>query len=227
MQFTFYGQSSFLLEFNGHRLLFDPFISPNPKASHIDLAAIEADYILISHGHQDHIHDAVDLAKQTGASCISNYEIIQWLAKQGADQGHPMNHGGQWQFDFGTVRMVNAVHSSSFPDGSYAGNPAGFIISSPVGNVYFAGDTALMSDMKIWGERFDLDFAILPIGDNFTMGYEDAALAAKWLKVDRVVGVHYDTFGFIEIDHAAAKAAFEEQGIKLLLPGIGERIKPY
>ncbi|MEO1256875.1 MAG: metal-dependent hydrolase, partial [Bacteroidota bacterium] len=189
-----------------------------------ELADIEADYILISHGHGDHIADAVELAQQTGATCVSNFEIYQWLTKQGVDKVHPMNHGGQWTFDFARVKMVSAIHSSSFPDGSYAGHPAGFILFSETGNFYFAGDTALMSDMKTWGERFNLDFAVLPIGDNFTMGAEDAALAANWLQVDRVVGVHYDTFGYIEIDKTVTRQAFEERQVELLLPRVGEVI---
>jgi L-ascorbate metabolism protein UlaG (beta-lactamase superfamily) len=221
MKFTYYGHSCFLIEINGKKLLFDPFITPNPAAAHIDTSTIKADYILISHAHQDHIADAVTLAKQTGATCIANYEIYLWLLAQGLEKVHPMNHGGQFKFGFGTVKMVNAVHSSSFPDGSYGGNPAGFIIKADGFNFYYAGDTALMSDMKYWGRIHDLDLAILPIGDNFTMGPGDAAIAGKRLKTDHVIGVHYDTFPPIVIDHETAKATFKSKDIKLHLLEIG------
>lgn len=222
MKFTFYGHACFSIEVAGKTLLFDPFISPNPKAAHIDMSAIKADYILISHAHGDHIADAVALAKQTGATCVSNYEIVTWLQAQGVEKAHPMNHGGQWKFDFGWVKYVNAIHSSSFPDGTYGGQPGGFIVDSVEGTFYYSGDTALTYDMKLWGKQHDIDIAILPVGDNFTMGFEDAALAAEMLKVEKVIGVHFDTFGYIEIDHDAAKAAFKKKDIKLKLLEIGD-----
>lgn len=221
MNFRYYGHSCFSIEVAGKTLLFDPFITGNSKASEIKLTDIKADYILLSHAHGDHVADAVALAQQTGATCISIYEIITWLQGQGVNAVHPMNIGGQWRFDFGTVKMTNAVHSSSFPDGSYGGNPAGFIVDTVEGTFYYAGDTALFADMKLFGKHHELDFAILPIGDNFTMGYEDAARAAKLLKVDKVVGVHFDTFPYIEIDHALAREAFKHKGAKLILPTIG------
>lgn len=222
MKFTYYGHSCFSIEVAGKTLLFDPFISPNPLASHIDMAAIKADYILISHAHMDHVADAVALAKQTGATCVSNYEIYIWLQAQGIENVHPLNHGGQWKFDFGAVKFVNAIHSSSFADGSYGGQPGGFILDTVEGTFYYSGDTALTSDMKIWGKQYDIDLAILPIGDNFTMGYEDAAYASKLLKCKQVIGVHYDTFGYIKIDHAAAVEAFAQQGAKLHIFEIGQ-----
>lgn len=221
MNFRYYGHSCFSLEVAGKTLLFDPFITGNPKASEIKLNEIKADYILLSHAHGDHVADAVTLAEQTGATCVSNYEIITWLQGKGIKNCHPMNLGGQWKFDFGTVKMTNAVHTSSFPDGSYGGNPGGFIVDTVEGTFYYAGDTALMPDMKLFGKHHELDFAILPIGDNFTMGYEDAARAAKMLKVDKVIGVHFDTFPYIVIDHALAREAFKSKGAKLILPTIG------
>lgn len=221
MKFTFYGHSCFSIEVNGTKLLFDPFISGNPKASHIDISTIEADYILISHGHGDHIADAVALAKQTGATCISSYEVVNWLGTQGADKGHPMNIGGGWNFEFGRVKMVNALHSSSFPDGSYAGPAAGFVVSAGEKTFYFAGDTDLMHDMKRWGRDYEFDFLILPIGDNFTMDYKSAARASKWMKCKQVIGVHFDTFPYVEIEHEKAKAAFADKGAELHLLDIG------
>lgn len=222
MKFTYYGHSCFLIEINGKKLLFDPFISPNPLAAHIDTSKIEADYILISHAHGDHLADAVSLANQTGAVCIANYEIYLWLQAQGLEKLHPLNQGGQVHTKFGSVKMTNAVHSSSFPDGSYGGHPAGFIVKSPGYNFYFAGDTALMPEMEYWGDTHDLNLAILPIGDNFTMGAEDAAIAATRLQVDSVIGVHYDTFPPIKIDPDEAKAVFKKEGHDLIMVGIGD-----
>jgi L-ascorbate metabolism protein UlaG (beta-lactamase superfamily) len=221
MKLKFYGHACFAVEVAGKTLLFDPFITPNPKASHIALADVKADYILITHAHMDHIADAVALAELTGATCITNYEIASWLQGQGVKKLQYMNLGGQWKSEIGAIKYVNAVHSSSFADGSYGGNPGGFIVDTVEGTFYFAGDTALMSDMKLFGKHYELDFVVLPIGDNFTMGVEDAVRAAKMLRCDTVVGVHYDTFPPIEIDHAAAIAAFAAEGQTLHLPEIG------
>lgn len=226
MQFTYYGHSSFLVETGGHKLLFDPFVSPNPLASHIDIDTIEADFILLSHGHADHVADVVAIAKRTGARVICAYEIMGWLNKQGIENVHPMNTGGRFNFEFGSVKCTVAQHSSSMPDGSYGGNPMGFIVNTAEGNFFYSGDTALTMDMQLVPGWSELQFAILPIGDNFTMGVEDAALAAGMVKADRVIGVHYDTFGYIVIDKEAAKKTFEAKGIALLLPAIGETITP-
>jgi L-ascorbate metabolism protein UlaG (beta-lactamase superfamily) len=225
MQFTFYGHACFVVEVGGKKLLFDPFISPNEKASAINVDEIEADYILISHGHEDHIADVESIAKRTGAKLISNFEIISWFGKNGIENGHPMNHGGSWEFDFGIVKYVNAVHTSSFPDGSYAGNPGGFIITTKEKTFYFAGDTALTMDMKLIGEYENLDFAVLPIGDNFTMGVKDAVIAADFIQCNKIVGIHYDTFGYIEIDHQKAINAFKMKDKELVLLEIGQTIE--
>ncbi|MEO1259115.1 MAG: metal-dependent hydrolase [Bacteroidota bacterium] len=225
MNITFYGQSSFLIEMNGKNLVFDPFISPNPKAAHIDVDSIEADYVLLSHGHGDHVADAATIAQKNDAKIISNYEIVTWYESKEI-KGHPLNHGGKWSFDFGTVKYVNAVHSSVLPDGTYGGNPGGFVIWDKNACFYFAGDTALTLDMKLIPITCPkLDFAILPIGDNFTMGYDDAAIAAEYIECDTIIGCHFDTFGYIEIDHAAAKAAFEKRGKNLILPTVGEKVE--
>lgn len=226
MNFTYYGHACFSIEIDGKHLLFDPFISPNDLAKDINVDEIKADYILISHGHEDHIADAVRIAKNTGAKVIANYEIYLWLEKQGVERIHPMNHGGAWDFSFGKVKMVNAVHSSMLPDGSYGGNPAGFVITSSEGNFYYAGDTALTMDMKLIPMTSeDLHFCILPIGDNFTMGVRDAIIAADFVNCDRVIGVHYDTFGYIEIDHAKAIELFDKNGKELILLEIGKTIE--
>lgn len=225
MNLTFYGHSCFSLEIQGKKLLFDPFISGNELAKDIDISKIEADYILISHGHQDHVLDVEVIAKRTGAVLVSNFEVINWFAAKGIENGHPMNHGGKWQFDFGMVRYVNAVHTSSMPDGSYGGNPGGFVIESEEGNFYYSGDTALTYDMKLIPLTCaKIDFCIFPIGDNFTMGYLDAVTAAEFVDSERVVGVHYDTFGYIKIDKEKAVKEFNRNGKELILPNIGETI---
>lgn len=223
MKFTYYGQSSFLLEADGKKFLFDPFISPNPLAKHIDITTIEADYILVSHGHGDHVADLVSIAKQTNALVIAIPEIAGWAEKQGVTNLHQMNFGSQ-KFDFGKLRMVSALHSSSLPDGSYGGNPAGFVLETGGKTIYFAGDTALTLEMKILADLYKLDYAILPIGGNYTMDVDDALIATRYFNCDKVIGVHYNTFPVIEIDTKEAVAKFERENKQLLLPAIGETI---
>jgi L-ascorbate metabolism protein UlaG (beta-lactamase superfamily) len=205
--------------------LFDPFISPNELAKDVDIDAIKADYILISHGHEDHVADAVRIAKRTNARVLCNYEVNVWLAKQGVENLHPVNIGGKVKLDFGNVKAVTAIHSSSMPDGSYGGNPMGFVVESAHGNFYYAGDTALTYDMKLIGEYRQIDFAFLPIGDNFTMGIDNAIIACDFINCDDIIGMHYDTFGFIKIDKDEAKNKFDRAGGKLTLMEIGETIK--
>jgi L-ascorbate metabolism protein UlaG (beta-lactamase superfamily) len=224
MKLTYYGQSCFTVVAGGKNLVFDPFITPNELAKHISLASIKADYILASHGHADHLADCVTLAKQTGATAIGAFEIVEWLNKKGVEKYHPMNIGGKWTFDFGTVKCTNAIHSSAMSDGSYGGNPMGFIVTAGDQSFYYSGDTALTMDMQLVPRWARLDFAVLPIGDNFTMGYEDAILAAEMIRCKNIVGVHYDTFGFIKIDHEKVKNAFKDAGLNLFLPRIGESI---
>nr|WP_199076942.1 metal-dependent hydrolase [Pedobacter sp. ASV19] len=224
MKYTYYGQSCFLLEAEGKKFLFDPFIKPNPLASHIDTTAIQADYILVSHGHGDHIADLVELAKQTDAKVIGMVEVMDWAGKQGVKNIHAMNFGKQ-KFDFGNLRMVWATHSSSMPDGSYGGNPAGFVLETGGKTIYFAGDTSLNADMKILADLYKIDYAILPIGGNFTMDVDDALLATKYINCDQVIGVHYNTFPVIEIDTEEALSKFNRENKKLFLPAIGETIE--
>jgi L-ascorbate metabolism protein UlaG (beta-lactamase superfamily) len=223
MNFTYYGQSCFLLEADGKKFLFDPFITPNPLAKDIDITTIEADYILVSHGHGDHVADLVALGKQTGALVIAMVEVTEWAQKQGLTNLHPMNFGRQ-KFDFGTLRMVWATHSSSMPDGSYGGNPAGFVLETAGKTIYFAGDTSLNADMKLLADLYTLDYAILPIGGNFTMDVDDAVLSSKYINCDKVIGVHYDTMPVITIDKEEALAKFKRENLTLLLPSIGETI---
>ncbi len=224
MQFTYYGHACFSILTNNKKLLFDPFITGNELAAHIDINSIDADYIFISHGHSDHVGDAVSLAQATGAKVVCNWEIYEWLVTQNVTYVHPMNTGGQWQFEEFRVKCTAAQHSGGLPDGSYGGNPMGFLVSNEEGSFYYSGDTALTMDMQLIPRWAKLNFAVLPIGDNFTMGYEDAAEAAMMTGCNTVVGVHYDTFGFIKIDQSKAKQALEARGCRLLLPSIGETI---
>ena len=224
MNLTYYGHSCFNVTVDDKKLLFDPFITGNELAKHIDINTIEADYILLSHGHFDHTADVEAIAKRTDATIIGNYEVAMWFAGKGIEKYHPMNTGGKRDFDFGTVKGVNAVHSSSMPDGSYGGNPMGFIILNDEQNFYYSGDTALTLDMQLIPLFAEIDFAILPIGDNFTMGMEDAVQAAKMVQTNTVIGVHYDTFGHIKIDHQKAAGLFKSHALDLKLLAIGETI---
>lgn len=224
MQFTYYGQSCFSVTLVGKKLLFDPFVSGNDLAKEIAVDQIEADYILLSHGHTDHILDAEAIAKRTGATVVCSWEIFEWLGKKGVDKVHPMNTGGEWQFDKFRVKCVVAHHSSGLPDGSYGGNPMGFLITSDEGNFYYSGDTALTLDMQLIPRWAKLHTAILPIGNNFTMGVQDAIIAADFIQCDHIIGVHFDTFGFIMIDHEAAIIDFKNAGKNLTLPEIGKTI---
>lgn len=226
MKFTYYGHACFSVEIKGKTLLFDPFITPNELAQHIDIKTIKADYIFVSHGHEDHVADVIAIAQNTNAMVVANYEVHNWFKEKGVNNVHPMNHGGSWEFDFGKVKMVNAIHSSVLPDGTYGGNPAGFVVTSEVGSFYYAGDTALTMDMKLIPMTTrDLSFCVLPIGDNFTMGVNDAIIAADFVNTDRVIGVHYDTFGFIKIDKSKAIEKFAKNGKELILVEIGKTIE--
>ena len=223
MKYTYYGQSSFLLETESQKFLFDPFISQNPLAAAIDITKIEADYILVSHAHGDHIGDLVALAEQTGATVIAMPEVCSWLAKKGIEKFHEMNYG-KYTFDFGVLRMVWAAHSAGLPDGSYGGNPAGFVLETDNKQIYFDGDTGLTMEMKLLSELYKLDYAIFPIGGNYTMDADDAVIAAKYVNCDKVIGVHYDTFPVIEIDSKVAIESFKRAQKQLFLPAIGETI---
>ncbi|MCL9806611.1 metal-dependent hydrolase [Flavobacterium amniphilum] len=223
MKITFYGHACLGIEVSGKHILVDPFITGNPKASHIDVNSLKADYILVTHAHQDHTLDVEAVAKRTGAVIVSNYEIAMHYAAKGLKY-HPMNHGGSWDFDFGNVKYVNAIHTSSFADGSYGGQPGGFVIEGEHKNIYIAGDTALTMDMKLIPMRTKLDLAILPIGNNFTMDVDDAIIASDFVDCDKVLGYHFDTFGFIEINHEEAIKKFFDAGKDLMLLEIGQSI---
>jgi L-ascorbate metabolism protein UlaG (beta-lactamase superfamily) len=225
MKITFLGHNTILIAVSGTQILVDPFITGNPLSKDkVDVNSLNPDYILLTHAHQDHILDAEQIAKRSNSKIVSNFEIATHYQNLGID-AHPMNHGGNWKFDFGVVKYVNAIHTSSFPDGSYGGQPGGFVIEGEHKNIYIAGDTALTMDMKLIPLSTKLDLAILPIGDNFTMGIDDAIIASDFVQCDKVLGVHYDTFGFIEIDHEEAKRKFYDAEKDLMLLEIGESIE--
>jgi L-ascorbate metabolism protein UlaG (beta-lactamase superfamily) len=224
MKLTYYGHSCFSVEIAGKHLLFDPFITPNELAAHVQLSKVKADYILVSHGHSDHIADCIMLANQTKAKVICSWEIHEWLQGQGVTNTHPMNTGGKWNFGEFVVKCVTAQHSGGLPDGTYGGNPLGFLVMSSQGSFYYSGDTALTMDMQLIPQWSAPGFAVLPIGDNFTMDVNDAIACARMIQCKTIVGVHYDTFGFIQIDHQEACKRFAEAGLSLHLIPIGDTV---
>jgi len=197
-ELTWLGHGSWSIASGGHAILLDPFLDDSPTAP-VKADEIGADFILVSHGHFDHTADAEKIAKRTGALIISNFEICQWFSAKGVEKTHAMNIGGGHAFPFGRVKMTIAHHTSMLPDGSCGGTAAGFLVSFPEGNVYFACDTGLFYDMTLIGVC-GLELAALPIGDNFTMGPDDALEAVKLLKPRRVVPVHTGTWDLIAQD---------------------------
>lgn len=223
MEFTYFGHSCFLIEVKGKKLLFDPFISGNELAKDIKIEDIKADYIFVSHGHEDHTGDLLRIASNTQATVIAVFEIAEWLKRNGYNKLHPMNFGS-FEFDFGEVRMTPATHSSSLPDGTYAGNPGGFYINTHERSFYYSGDTSLTLEMQFIPYYGKVDIAILPVGGNFTMDVKDAIKATELIQTDKVIGVHFDTFDAIKIDHAKSESMFIDRGKKLILPKIGQTI---
>jgi L-ascorbate metabolism protein UlaG (beta-lactamase superfamily) len=227
MEIKFLGHACFQITIGGKTIVFDPFITGNElaRAAGVNIDDIKPDYILISHGHSDHIGDLVYLANKTNAQVISSFEICTWLGNQGYANSHPMNVGGKKMLEFGSVKMTYAMHSSSFSDGSYAGIASGFLLSGEGKTIYFAGDTALNNEMKLLGDLNKIDYALLPIGGNFTMDAIDANIAADFIKCKNIIAMHYDTFGFIKINHEESKQLFNQSGKELHIIKIGESIE--
>jgi L-ascorbate metabolism protein UlaG (beta-lactamase superfamily) len=196
------GHACLLLESDGKRVLIDPFLTGNPAAA-TTADKVPADCILVSHGHGDHVGDTIDIAKRTGADVVANYEISEWLQKKGLKKVYGQQHGGGHMYPFGRVKLTLAFHGSVLPDGTYGGNPCGFLITFKDGKkVYDAADTGLFGDMSLIGDE-GIDLACLPIGDNYTMGPDDAVRAVKLLRPRKVIPIHYNTWDLIAQDAAA------------------------
>ncbi|TYP98109.1 L-ascorbate metabolism protein UlaG (beta-lactamase superfamily) [Tenacibaculum adriaticum] len=224
MKITFYGHACFGIEINGTNILIDPFITGNPLAAHIKVDEVKADYILLTHAHQDHVLDVEHIAERTEATIISNFEIVNYYTAKNL-KGHGVNHGGTFKTDVFSAKYVNAIHTSSFADGTYGGQPGGFVIETEGKALYVAGDTALTMDMKLIPMHNKITASILPIGDNFTMGINDAMLASEFVECDKVIGCHYNTFPPIQIDTQAAKDIFKRDQKELILLEIGSSIE--
>ncbi len=227
MKLHYYGQSCFLAYFEGERILFDPFITGNPLAKGINPEDIDPTLILISHGHNDHTSDLIRIAKRSRAPVVCVPEIAAWLKEEGIENTIDLNIGGTKKWDWGSVKMVNATHTSSLKDGRYAGQPAGFVVQSLQKDscFYFAGDTALSMDIQLIPMQFKLNFCMLPLGDHYTMGVEDAVLAAKFAGCDTVIGMHYDSFPPIKINHDDAIEKFAAAGLHLHLIPVGSSLE--
>lgn len=220
LKLTWYGHATLGLETGGYRILVDPFFTGNPAAS-TTADKVLADFILVSHGHGDHVGDAEAIARRTGALIISNAEIASWFSKKGL-KSHGQHLGGGYTHPFGYLKLTFALHGSALPDGSNGGNPAGFLLTTHEGQkVYLAQDTGLFGDMKLIGDE-GLELAVIPIGDNYTMGPDDALRAVELLRPKHVIPIHYNTFGLIKQDPIAwAQRVQQQTGITvhLLKPG--------
>lgn len=226
MKAIYYGHSCVRLQGADFDILFDPFISPNSLASHIDISQIKPKHILLSHAHEDHVADMAAIQKQSDAQVLSVVETAAWVARQGvaSDKVLEMNLGGTLKTNFGSVKMVYALHTNSTPDGQYGGHPVGYLLNIHGKRLYFAGDTALTMEMKLL-ESVDLDWAFLPIGGHYTMDVEDAVRAAQWIDCNHIFGIHYNTFPPIQIDEEKAIKHFDDAGLQLYLPKIGDFVE--
>jgi L-ascorbate metabolism protein UlaG (beta-lactamase superfamily) len=224
VKLTWYSHAAFLIESGGHRILTDPFLGDNPLAP-IKPDAVDCDFIIVSHGHADHVGDTVAIAKRTGATVISNFEIVNWLQDQGLEKVHPQHIGGGFDHPFGRLKLTLALHGSALPDGSDGGNPTGLLLTLEGKKIYHACDTGLFGDMELIGDE-GIDLAILPIGDNFTMGPDDALRAVRLIRPAKVIPIHYNTFEVIEQDpHAFAMRVGDETDAKCVVLDPGQSLE--
>lgn len=226
MKATYFGHSTVQLDLNGTRILFDPFITPNDLAKDIEINSINPHYIFLSHCHGDHVHDMAQIQKQSDAQVVAIVETGDWVEKQGVseDKVTAMNFGGTINGEFGSAKMVYALHTNGAPDGSYAGAPVGYLLKSQGKTIYFAGDTALTLEMQLLKDE-QIDWAFLPIGGFFTMDVNDAIQAAKLINCQNIIGIHYNTFPPIKIDEADAQMRFQDVGLNLHLLQIGSSVE--
>ena len=220
---TYFSHAAWMIETNGTTILIDPFLDDNPT-SPVKSKDVKADYIIITHAHGDHIGDSIPIAKANDAMIITNFEIANWCGEQGVTV-HPLHIGGAHDFPFGKVKLTQAFHGSSFPDGSYGGMPAGVLITVEGKTVFHSGDTGLFSDMKLIGEMNPIDVAMIPIGDNFTMGLDDAVKAVEFLNPKKVIPMHYKTFDVIDVDPNEFVLRVKNQGIEALVLEYGGSIE--
>lgn len=225
MEVKYLGHSSLLITVGGKNIIVDPFITANPNASSIDVNTLNIDYVLLTHAHYDHVWDVEAIVDRTKAPIIANHEIYTYYNTNKKYEGFAMNQGGTLAFDFGSLTAVNAIHSSSFSDGTYGGNPLGFILKGDGKTLYISGDTDLTMDMKLIPMFHQLDMAILSIGDVFTMDVKKAVVASEFIECNRIMGVHFDTMPLIAIDHEASIQMFADKGKELILPKIADIIK--
>ena len=220
---TYFSHAAWMIETNGTTILIDPFLDDNPT-SPVKSKDVKADYIIITHAHGDHIGDSIPIAKANDAMIITNFEIANWCGEQGVTV-HPLHIGGAHDFPFGKVKLTQAFHGSSFPDGSYGGMPAGVLVTVEGKTVFHSGDTGLFSDMKLIGEMNPIDVAMIPIGDNFTMGLDDAVKAVEFLNPKKVIPMHYKTFDVIDVDPNEFVLRVKNQGIEALVLEYGGSIE--
>lgn len=226
LKVTWLGHATWSIDADGVQIVIDPFLKPHNPSANTAAGDLAPQFILVTHGHGDHTADLIALAKASKAQVVCNFEIAEWLGRHGVTNVHAMNHGGACNFPFGRVKMTIAHHSSMLPDGTYGGNPGGFLINFNDGHdVYIAGDTALTYDMRLIGEVGGVDLAILPVGDNFTMGPEDAIVAAQFVKAKHVLPSHYGTFPVIQVDVAQfARRLERETGVDCTVLSVDESL---
>jgi len=220
---TFLGHAAFLLEGSKARIIIDPFLTGNPLAK-TKPEDVQVDYVIVTHGHGDHLGDAIEIAKKNNATIISNYELVTYCQNKGVEKVHPLHIGGGFNFPFGRVKLTIAHHGSVTPDGVYGGNPAGVLVTMDDRILYHAGDTGLFYDMKLIGEMNKIDVALLPIGDNFTMGIDDAVKATEFLQPGLVIPYHFKTFDVIEVDPQEFASKVNQKGFKSRVLEVGESI---